>query len=263
MMDRARRLAAGLPAPIAGAIDLLRPSIGRGFGPFNGQERRTEAVRRIFARIDIASIMESGTYRATTTLKLRELDEAPIATIEANSRFYYYSRMRLLFQPRVTVFRGDSARVLRRLANRPPWNRNPAFFYLDAHGQEALPLRDELETIVNGWRDFVVLVDDFMVPGDPGYGYDDYGPGRALEPAILEPLVGRAVSTYWPAAPSSSETGRRRGWVVLASSGAMDDALRTLAELRHGGSVDLALDAGSTRDPTKATAANRRAGASS
>jgi hypothetical protein len=232
------KVARSSPGPVGGAIDLLRPTLAQGLGgPFNGQERRIEAVREMFDRVEFHAIIETGTYRATTTLFLRALSSAPIATIEAHSRYYHYARMRLL-RRHVTVIRGNSATMLRSLARDPPWNQSPAFFYLDAHWLEALPLPAELQNIANGWTDFAALIDDFRVPGDAGYGYDDYGPGRALESSILAPLVGKQVAVYWPSAHSASETGARRGWVVLASAGAVDDSLRSLETLRRAGSVE-------------------------
>ncbi len=231
------RLARSSPGPIAGAIDLLRPALARGFGgPFNGQERRIEAVREIFDRIQFRAILETGTYRATTTTFFRQVSDAPIATIEADSRYYHYSRLRLLGQ-RITVVRGDSASALRWLGQREPWKKNPAFFYLDAHWLEALPLQEELDAVAEHWRDFVVVIDDFRVPGDAGYGYDDYGPGRVLDTTILAPLAGRSMTVYWPSALSTRETGARRGWVVIASQGKMDDALQSVQAIRRAGHV--------------------------
>lgn len=232
------KLARSSPGPIAGAIDLLRPSLAQVLGgPFNGQERRIEAVRDVFARVQFNSVIETGTYRATTTLFLRALTAAPIATVEADARYYHYARMRLRGRD-VRVIEGDSSTTLQSLASAPPWNRTPAFFYLDAHWLDALPLPAELTVIANAWSDFAALIDDFRVPGDTGYGYDDYGPGRALELSILAPLAGKQVAVYWPSAPSTDETGARRGWVLLASHGAVDDTLRTLQTLRRAGHID-------------------------
>jgi hypothetical protein len=233
------KLARSSPGPVAAAIDFLRPSVAHGFGgPFNGQERRVAAVRDIFSRVQFNSIIETGTYRATTTHLLRALSSAPVASIEAESRYYHYARVRL-WRRHVRVIHGDSATVLRVLAREPLWKRSPAFFYLDAHWLHALPLPAELEIIASAWSDFAVLIDDFRVPGDAGYGYDDYGPGRTLESAILAPLAGKNVVAYWPSARSASETGARRGWVVLAKVGAVDDSLRSLQTLRRAGPVDL------------------------
>lgn len=239
LRDRFLEYAARItPGPIAAAIDQVRPELAEGFGgPFNGQDRRVEAVREMFSQIHFETIIETGTYRATTTRHLRTLADAPIATVEASSRYYHYARTRLRGLRDVTLIRGNSGLVLRSLATSRPWNRGPAFFYLDAHWHDALPLPDELDAISTGWRDYAVIVDDFRVPDDPGYLYDDYGPGRVLEPPILAPLASRAVVVYWPAAPSATETGARRGWVVLATAGAVDDSLRSIGTLRRAGSV--------------------------
>jgi hypothetical protein len=49
---------------------------------------------------------------------------------------------------------------------------DPTLFYLDAHWEEYLPLRDELQLIYNNFPRAVVLVDDFKVDDDLGYGFD-------------------------------------------------------------------------------------------
>jgi hypothetical protein len=59
------------------------------------------------------------------------------------------------------------------------------------------------------------MVDDFAVPDDQGYGYDQYGPGKALMEASLQDMP--AWTLHYPTAPSDRETGRRRGCCVLMS----------------------------------------------
>jgi hypothetical protein len=245
VLSRAARAA---PGPIAASIDGLRIGLADEFGgPFNGQEKRIEAIREIFARVQFGAIIETGTYRATTTVFLRSLSNAPIATIEAKSRYYHYAKRRLRGVARLAAIRGDSATLLPQLARIPPWSLVPVFFYLDAHWLKALPLPAELEAIRDGWSDFVALIDDFRVPDDPGYAYDDYGPGAVLEPEILTPLADSNVAVYWPVAPSATETGARRGWVVLASAGPVDDALQSLRTLRRAGSVPSVIAANGSR----------------
>ena len=232
------RIARSIPPSIAGTLDLLRPSVGRGFGgPFNAQERRIEAVRDIFSAIDFRTVVETGTYRATTTLFLRTLTSAPIATIEADARFFQYSRLRLRSKG-VSALRGDSATVLRAIAADPRLSEGPAFFYLDAHWLDALPLPDEVATIAAGWSGFVIIIDDFKVPGDSGYGYDDYGERGALDLAILSRAATDRIVVYWPSAHSDAETGARRGWIVLASAGQVDYLLTSLNTIRRAGTLD-------------------------
>ncbi len=129
---------------------------------------------------------------------------------------------------------GDSATEIRRLAAGPrPRNAARPFFYLHAHGETRLPLRWELLEVMSGWPAFCALIDDFEVPTDPGYGADDYGPGFRL---CVEHLAGQelpGVVGSWPATPSAAETGKRRGWLVLARGVSMITELRAMPGLRE------------------------------
>ena len=74
-----------------------------------------------------------------------------------------------------------------------------------------------LEIIFSGFPNAVVMVDDFHVPFDSGYGYDDYGAGRSLTAAYIEPIVAaHGLRAFYPSTPSAHETGARRGCVILA-----------------------------------------------
>jgi hypothetical protein len=57
---------------------------------------------------------------------------------------------------------------------------SPIFFYLDAHWSEDLPLADETEFIIRNLNTFTIMIDDFEVPRDSGFAYNDYGPGKHL-----------------------------------------------------------------------------------
>ena len=234
-LKRAARLA---PGPIVAAVDELRPGLAQGLGgPFNGQERRVEAVRNMFEAVPFVVVVETGTFRGTTTLFLRELTSAPIATVEISARYYHYSRRRLSQARDISVIRGTSPAAIRMMSGDAKWNRSPAFFYLDAHWLADLPLVAELTEIARAWRDYAVLIDDFRVPDDPGYAYDDYGVGKVLEPALLASLAQSSLSVFWPGAHSGAETGARRGWVVLATGGPTTDALVGVPGLRLAGTL--------------------------
>ena len=63
------------------------------------------------------------------------------------------------------------------------------------------------------------MVDDFRVPGDPNYGYDDYGLGKALTDDYISAVVtNRGLVAHYPSAPASSESGFGRGCVVLSNA---------------------------------------------
>jgi hypothetical protein len=105
-------------------------------------------------------------------------------------------------------------------------------FYLDAHWNGDLPVLEELALIFKHRAQGLVMIDDFQVPFDPGYGFDDYGHGKKLCIEILYPYREHLNKAYFPADPASTETGKRRGAVVCPLTGALDDVLCNMPSLR-------------------------------
>lgn len=220
-----------LPADKAAWLDLHRPSVRSswGWGPLNGQEGRQRMVRDLARTVKFDEVVETGSFRGNSTEFFAYVTGLPVHTIEADPRFFQYAAKRLAPCSQVTVEQGDSRPFLRRLADRP--ERRTSLFYLDAHWQEDLPLREEVEIIAAGWDRGVVVIDDFEVPDDPGYTFDDYGPGKRLCVDYL-PDVGWKL--FFPSLASAEETGGRRGCAVLASP-ALADQVDGIASLRPPG----------------------------
>lgn len=203
-----------MPPRTAASLDLRRPAFRAPWGgPLNGQEFRRSIVRSWATAVSFDVVLETGTYRGSTTEFFRAVFGLPVETVEGNSRFYHYSRRRLAFDPQATVMLGDSRQFLRDMTVK--WPTSTVFIYLDAHWEHDLPLAEELEIIKGQWDKAVVMIDDFAVPGDAGYKYDDYGAGRALTQDYLPDMPG--WSLRYPAAPSSEETGAKRGSCYLVS----------------------------------------------
>lgn len=207
-----------LPAKLAAMLDFtLRPRVAHGFdGPLNGQERRRELFEDLLRRHPFRLIVETGTFRGTTTRYFAE--HAPrVITVEVVPRLYEFARLSLRNLPNVELVCGDSRHALGRLAKDTRLTSAATIFYLDAHATDDLPLADELRIIADAWSEALVMVDDFAVPGDTGYGFDDYGPTRRLTEALLpcEHMPGWEI--FYPKAESSQETGARRGTLVAAS----------------------------------------------
>jgi hypothetical protein len=93
------------------------------------------------------------------------------------------------------------------------------FFYFNADWNDDLPLLEELNIVFVRCPSAVVMIDDFRVPGDPDYGYDDYGFGKALTGDYISAVVAkRGLVAHYPSAPGSAESGSRRGCVVLSNA---------------------------------------------
>ena len=196
-------------------------------GPMNGQAHRLEIARRIIETCGISRIIETGTFRATTTTWFAEFG-LPVDTVEANPRYHEFAKHRLAERENVTLHFGNSRDVIDRLTRSDEITTKHVFFYLDAHWEHYLPLADELSMILTRVPEAIVLIDDFEVPNDPGYGFDNYGGDNALRVEYLDSIAGASFEAYRPAAASQWETGARRGCVVVTSS---ERHSRTLASL--------------------------------
>jgi hypothetical protein len=213
-------------------LDRMSPAASQSWGaPFNGQDRRRELVEQVLDSCSVSAIVETGTYRGTTTEWFAQRTEVKVVSVEVHSRFYHYSRRRLAGFKNVKVVLGDSDHVLHALAHSADVPKERVLFYLDAHWYSTQPLANEFQTIAAHWVDWIVLIDDFMVPDDPGYGYDTHDDiSLAVDKLGLDRLPN--VHVFWPSARSIDETGMKRGCAIL-SHGLMTRRVGALTGLRR------------------------------
>jgi predicted O-methyltransferase YrrM len=203
-------------------------------GAFNNQQARNAIFQSLFQTFQPWAIVETGTYRGSTTEAFARTG-LPVFGAELDPHALAFARMRMRGAPNVKIIEGDSRDVLRGLLDGPTWANHGAnsFFYLDAHWNEDLPLAEEIDIIFSRCPDSIVMIDDFAVPGDAAYGYDDYGPGKALDSHYVGPSVSaHGLTLYYPSTHSDNETGAKRGCVVLAKVDQHGDRLATLPVLR-------------------------------
>ena len=186
-------------------------------GPFNGQRFRQRIFFDILYCFPIKAIVETGTFHGTTTALLAATS-LPVYTVELRKRNYCYAKMRFLFNGHnIFQYHDDSRSFLHDLSEDSSVPKEYVFFYLDAHWGKDLPLLEELNIIFTKWRNPIVMVDDFEVPGS-SYGFDDYGQDKSLNLAYIEPAVSaHNLSVFFPAAEPSEETGARRGSVIICN----------------------------------------------
>jgi hypothetical protein len=223
-----------IPAWLKGWIRYKR-GLYTDFCPFgfamNGQTARLEAVREIIYHCQIKRIVETGTFRGTTTEWFSEFG-IPVISIEAHAPSYEFSKRRLAQFSNVLVKHANSVDALKAIL--PEFTKSgPVFIYLDAHWDAQLPLREELRLIDSNLQHFVILIDDFEVPGDSGYTFDNYGIGKALTEGYLRTCAADHLVKYYPSIPSHNETGGRRGWIVLTRSSEMSEYLDKIPLLRR------------------------------
>jgi hypothetical protein len=205
------------------------------YGPFpsalNGQHFRQRLFRSLIQATGPEAIFESGTFYGASTQFFWNTSGCPVYTVEKNRGFAHCAKRRFRRIPEVRVLRGDSRAALKRLRYAEDFPSSHVLFYLDAHWEEDLPLREEVALITRAWIDSVIVIDDFKVPDDSGYAFDTYGDRELSVEYLGEEAIG-SYEIFWPNCPSSEETGARRGCAVLVAPGVMP-VVEGLPELRR------------------------------
>jgi hypothetical protein len=224
---------------LAAQIDLAIPSLHLvGANPFNGQVNRMDVFRAILDACSISIIVETGTCRGATTEYMGKNFSGKIYSCDVDQRYFEYAKRRLAHLTNVEVQLIDSRQLFEQLFNQPILQGKPIFFYLDAHWNKDLPLLGEISLILNSNLKAVVMIDDFEVPFDQGYGYDTYGNGKKLCLQMLNGFRDQMEYAYFPALPAVKETGPRRGCIVFTTSAELDQRLRTLPSLSRATQQD-------------------------
>jgi predicted O-methyltransferase YrrM len=125
-------------------------------------------------------IVETGTFLGwTTSFLAQNYPSCTIITTDSNCYFSAVSRNRLANYPNVQqVLKSSDLFIKDWLPTASPHQRN--IFFLDAHWESYWPLPDEIRLISQSTGSAVIIIDDFMVPDRPEYGFDDYGNGKAI-----------------------------------------------------------------------------------
>jgi len=186
--------------------------------PFNGQIQRARQIRTLVNEFKPSICVETGTYFGTSTPHLASFVSGKTYTIEIDPMIHSDAKERLslsfpMFE--IDCILGDSATQLNKLLQKLDPTSEKILAYLDAHWLYALPLMRELEILTKWGGEWIAIVDDFMVPGDTGYGFDEYGSeviGKTQVPANL------GLNIFVPKGPSHLESGARRGTGYILSN---------------------------------------------
>jgi hypothetical protein len=177
--------------------------------PFNGQSQRIKHTIRLVDSFKPTIAIETGTYYGTSTAFLSRLVSGVTYSIEANPKYFEYSKKRLANEKgTVHLVFGDSSSELPRILEDISSSSNRILAYLDAHWYENVPTQQEIESLMNWGGGWIAIIDDFEIPSDPGYKYDKYEDvtvGLNLIPK------GKNLEVWVSGLDSEYETGAIRG----------------------------------------------------
>ena len=140
---------------------------------FNNDSFIQDEVRRIVTEFGIDTFIETGTYRAQTTLFMSNLVKKVI-TIELNPKYYNLGKEVCRYRDNVELKLGDSRQKLEETLKELRENSR-ILIYLDAHWNDDWPLNGELEIISRYFKgNCFIMIDDIKVPHIPYIQYDKY-----------------------------------------------------------------------------------------
>lgn len=186
---------------------------------FNGQLVRAVILLHLMQAVNFDVFVETGTYLAETCVLVAAQTKLPIRSCDLSYRRQSFATVITeLLKDRVRLEFLDSRLFLKQFFDDRQFSR--PFFYLDAHWETDIPLLEELRIILGLAEEFIIVIDDFHVPGDSGFGFDMYG-DTIFNWDYIRSEVERykdVVSVLYPAYPSILETGAKRGFVMIASN---------------------------------------------
>lgn len=198
---------------------------------FNGQSGRKRIFQDLVGKCEFSCLVETGTYLGDTTGYMAQTTGLPVHSCERNPSLFALARYRLKDVPRVSLSNMDSREFLLGLSAKPEIVESTCFFYFDAHWGKDVPLNEEIAIVASRWERFIVMIDDFEVPGDAGYVHGNYGTLRRIGLSKLRAAYDLGV--YFPAMPSSAERPGAAGCVVLAKNGPFAASLGEVSSIRR------------------------------
>lgn len=181
---------------------------------FNNDSVVTETVVQFIKDLDIECIIETGTFRGTTTAFLSEtFPHLPIYTAEVSFKQFLEAEANLKPFQNIKLLCGSSEKVLESLL--PNLKGKRILFYLDAHWEDYWPLLDEMEAISKTCKDnCCIVIDDFKVPFRQ-FQHDKYD-DQPLDIEYIEEKMNKVYSTpFYFFNDRSTRQGRAVGKVYI------------------------------------------------
>jgi len=200
---------------------------------FNGQKGKKRIFADLLDAFSFSCLIETGTFVGDTAGYMANTARLPVFSSELNPHFYSLAKLRLKGFPSISLYNLDSRAFMSRLGEKPEITRKECFVYLDAHWGRDCPLKEEIAIIASRWDKFIIMIDDFQVPDDDGYGYDRFGTFIKLNLAYIRPVLKRfGLRTFFPRLPAKEETGAPNGCVIISKDGEFAQALNRIPSLR-------------------------------
>ncbi len=198
---------------------------------FHGDPQYQGMVDELLGSLQVTDFVETGSFLGrSTAFVAQRWPGVQVHSTEINAGFFQTAQRRLGEMPNVHLHHCHSVQFITDLIQSGRLGELPVFF-LDAHWEEDWPLPRELELIRQGCERAIIIIDDFRVPTQSQFSYDDYGADKvcAFEAAIPHLARSTVAANLLPRYPRSEvpNHGNVVGHVVLFQN--CEQAFRSIA----------------------------------
>jgi hypothetical protein len=157
--------------------------------PFGGNYRYLQTMIGILDFYKPKFIIETGTFIGTSTKFFSRYSGSVIFSIELNKVYLEMAKVNLVesLEKNVTLLQGNSPTVMKRLFEESINLNQKSFFYFDAHWEKHLPLEEEISLVIDNFKDFIIVIDDFKNEFDLTFSYDSYE-GNPIDHKLVHSL---------------------------------------------------------------------------
>lgn len=158
---------------------------------FHGDPQYQLLVDAILKHAQASDFVETGSFLGRSTAWVAQRwPQVQVHSTEINPEFFQTAQRRLSAWPNVHLQLGHSVQFITELVQPGKLGKLPVFF-LDAHWEEDWPLPRELALIRAACPRAIIIIDDFRVPTQPLFSFDDYGSDKVCAFEAILPHLSR------------------------------------------------------------------------
>lgn len=131
-------------------------------------------LKFLVGECNISFIIETGSYKGHTTTLFGEMfPHLKVYSCEIDPENYLDAKINTHKFKNIKIYNISSNLFLKEILNKKEIGSKPLFF-LDAHWLDFWPLEDEMKIIGKMTKEAIIIIDDFKIPNETRYEYDDY-----------------------------------------------------------------------------------------
>ena len=178
-------------------LEMFKDTENLGYPGFHGDINLINLIFNL--SVDVSEFIETGSFFGHTSyFYAKKFPNINCYTCEIDKDHFQIASKSLSKISNIDMYNQDSIEFLRKLIITDIVN-NKSLFWLDAHGYGFdWPLKKEVDLITSNFKNYLLFIDDFKVPGlENKFHYDKYGSQECSFEYIKDDIKGE-FNIYYP-----------------------------------------------------------------